>query len=389
MESWGLPTVAPILRMDTMRSSRYTEFMSVQIRLPEVVRRSRALDELAWNRWDEKVKPRFSLGRLEHIAVEIVGMIGSLTPPIEIPQLILFAADHGIVSEGVSSSPQEITWQQCENFSRGGGAIGLLCEQNGIDLHVVDVGVAYAFPSSSAVIDRKVAWGTRSFLDSPAMDKRQLEEAICAGQLSVRQLAERGHHYFVFGEMGIGNTSSASALMVCLTGNTVEQCTGRGAGMDDAGYACKCSSIAQALQNQGRLDEPLEALRVYGGFEIAAMMGAMIEAAHRRCVVLVDGFIATVAAALAQRLRPEVMDYLIFCHESAESGHALLLSHLSVTPLLSLGMCLGEGSGAAVTWPVIRNALQLYVDMNSFTAAQVTDSVSLLRAKGDYCHERR
>ena len=363
--------------------------MSIQISLPEVVRRSRALDDQAWSIWDAKVKPQHSLGRLENLVVAVVGMIGTVSPPIERPQLVLFAADHGIVTEGVSSSPQEITWQQCENFARGGGAIGLLCDRNEIDLPVVDVGVAHAFPEDLPIVDRKVAWGTGNFLEAPAMTDGQLGQAIEAGRASVGALGDAGHRYFAFGEMGIGNTTSASALMVCLTGHEVRLCTGRGAGLDDAGFAHKCSLIEQALQRHGRILDPWGALAVFGGFEIAAMVGAMIEAAHRHCVILVDGFIATIAAAFAWKLRPAVMDYMLFCHESAESGHSLLLSFLQVEPLLSLGMHLGEGSGAAVAWPVIRNALQLYVDMNSFDSAQVTDSVALLRAKGVDGHDRR
>ncbi len=363
--------------------------MSRQIPLPEVTRRSRALDEQAWSIWDAKVKPQHSLGRLENLVVAIVGMTETVTPPIERPQLVLFAADHGIVTEGVSSSPQEITWQQCENFARGGGAIGLLCDRNGIDLHVVDVGVAHSFPAEMPIVNRKVAWGTSNFLKGPAMTNRQLTKAIEAGRAYVGTLGDAGHRYFAFGEMGIGNTTSASALMVCLTGFEVKQCTGRGAGLDDAGFAHKCSLIEQALQKQGSIRDPLGALATFGGFEIAAMVGAMIEAAHRHCVILVDGFIATIAAALAQKIRPGVKDYMIFCHESAESGHSLLLSFLQAEALLSLGMHLGEGSGAAVAWPVIRNALELYRDMNSFDSAKVTDSVSLLRAKGVDGYDRR
>lgn len=336
----------------------------------------------AWNIWNHKVKPQLSLGRLEHLVVDIVDMTGSLHPQLGKPQLLLFAADHGVVAQGVSSSPQEITWQQCENFVRGGGAVGLLCQLNNLSLHVIDVGVAHDFSDNPKILSRKVAWGTQNFSKFPAMSAQQMWQALQVGMDTVQELVRLGHRTFAFGEMGIGNTTSASALMACRTGKDVQVCTGRGAGLDDAGLQKKQAVIASALALHGRPTDPLEALQCYGGFEIAALAGAMLAAASQRCVLLIDGFITTVAAEIAVALRPEALHYMIFCHESKEVGHRHLLELLQVQPLLSLRMHLGEGSGAAVAWPLIRNALALYEQMESFSAAQVTDSVSLLHQKG-------
>jgi nicotinate-nucleotide--dimethylbenzimidazole phosphoribosyltransferase len=360
--------------------------MKIYDHIPQVLPRSSQITTDAWEIWDEKVKPQLSLGRLEHIVVDIANMVEELHPQVGRPQLLLFAADHGIVAEKVSSSPQEITWQQCENFARGEGAIGLLCNLNGLDVHVIDVGVAHTFTEQSGIIGRKIGWGTHNFLHDAAMTEPQLSEALQAGASMVQGLYDAGHRIFAFGEMGIGNTTSASAIMACSTPFSIEECTGRGAGLDDAGMHHKCSVIKQALQKWGPPTDPLEILRIFGGFEIAAIVGGMIQAAHDHSVILVDGFITTVAAAIAIAVRTASSDYMIFCHESQEAGHARLLEYLHVQPVISLSMRLGEGTGAAVAWPIIRSALQLYEHMNSFASAQVTDSVSLLKKKGVDAH---
>lgn len=361
--------------------------METSVKLPQVEPRYRNLGSKAWEIWDGKVKPQLSLGLLEYLVVDLVEMTGDLDLGLGIPQLLLFAGDHGIVEEGVSSSPQEITWQQCENFAHGGGAIGLLCAMNGISLHVVDVGVAHVFDGGSPIIDCKVAWGTNNFLKEPAMASRQLYQALTAGVELVGKLVIGGHRTFAFGEMGIGNTTSASAIMASYTGLPLEKCYGKGSGMDDAGLQHKRTIIARALDYHGRQTDPLEALRIFGGFEIAAMVGGMLAAAHAHSVILVDGFIATVSAAIASAIEPNAKQYMVFCHESNEGGHPHLLAYLQVKPLLSLNMCLGEGTGAAVAWPIIRQAIQLYLQMNSFASAHVTDSVALLKERGVDLHE--
>lgn len=362
--------------------------MEIQVNVPDIEPRSRQLGAKAWEIWDAKVKPQLSLGRLEQLVVDIVEMTGELQPRFQRPQLLLFAGDHGVVAEGVSSSPQEITWQQCENFARNGGAIGLLCDMNGMDLHVVDVGVAHAFPPDSHIVDKKVAWGTRNFLVEPAMDAKELEQALQAGSDMVDRMVGKGNGVIAFGEMGIGNTTSASAIMASLTGLPVDRCCGLGAGLDASGLRHKMEVVSKALARHGELTDPLDILRVFGGFEIAAITGGMLAAARARSVILVDGFIATSAAAIAIALRPYARDYMIFCHESDEGGHRHLLAHLDAIPLLSLRMRLGEGTGAAVAWPVIRQAIALYLEMESFSSAHVTDSVTLLKKRGVDLHER-
>ncbi|MFA6645664.1 MAG: nicotinate-nucleotide--dimethylbenzimidazole phosphoribosyltransferase [Sphaerochaetaceae bacterium] len=360
--------------------------MKISYEVPVITPRSTALVQQAWAIWDGKVKPQLSLGRLEHLAVDIVSMRESLAPQLGTPCLFLFASDHGIVAEGVTSSPREITWQQCENFARGGGAIGLMCAQNGIDLQVIDMGVAHDFDASLGIIFQKIARGTQNFAHQAAMTQEQCYKALKAGQDVVRKSYRDGYMVVAFGEMGVGNTSSASALMASLTGYDLDRCTGKGAGLSEQGLIHKRAVLARALKFHGKIQDPLEALRTFGGFEIAAIAGGMLEAAHLKQVILVDGFITTVAALVAILVAPAVQDFMIFCHKSGESGHAALLDHLGATPLLSLSMRLGEGSGAALGWLVIRQAMDLYLGMNSFSGAQVTDSVELLKTQGVNAH---
>ncbi|HHU88376.1 MAG: nicotinate-nucleotide--dimethylbenzimidazole phosphoribosyltransferase [Sphaerochaetaceae bacterium] len=347
------------------------------------------LEREAWQIWDAKAKPQLSLGRLEEVAVRLVAIRGELRPTLGEPALLLFAADHGIVAEGVSSSPQEITWQQCLNFAHGGGAIGLICRENGIELRVIDVGVNYDFDPSLKITDKKIGYGTANFARHKAMDREQLESALGAGKEEVLSLAKEGIKVVAFGEMGVGNTTSASALMASLTSVPIAECTGRGAGLSNEGLLHKQQVLNRALALHGKISDPLEALATYGGFEIAAIVGGMMAAAHHRMVILVDGFITTVAALIATTIEPAVRDYLIFCHQSKESGHANLLKLLKAQPLLDLSMHLGEGSGAAVAWPIIRQALNLYLDMTPFSDAKVTDSVALLKKQGVDRHAER
>ncbi len=355
----------------------------------KVTPRTTTLEREAWQIWDAKAKPQLSLGRLEELVVEIVAMRGELRPSLGNPTLLLFASDHGIVAEGVSSSPQEITWQQCLNFARGGGAIGLMCRENEINLKVIDVGVNYDFDPALEIINRKVDYSTTNFAHQKAMSREQLKLALKGGQEELLSLADNQVKVVAFGEMGVGNTASASALMASLTGIPIEECTGKGAGLSDEGLLHKQAVLRRALTLHGEVIDPLLALETYGGFEIAAIVGGMIEAAHQRMVILIDGFITSVAALIATKIDPAVRDYLIFCHQSKESGHARLLELLGANPLLDLSMHLGEGSGAALAWPIIRQALNLYLDMTPFSDAEVTDSVTLLKKQGVDRHAER
>lgn len=345
-----------------------------------------ALARSAWEIWDHKAKPQLSLGRLEQIAVDIVCMRNELHPHLGHPRLLLFAADHGVVAEHVSSSPQEITWQQCENFAFGGGAIGLLCTTNGIDLQVVDVGVAHEFAPEVPIIHEKVGWGTHDFAREPAMSAQELDAAMAVGARMVRQAYADGHVVVAFGEMGIGNTTSSSAVMSSITGIDVDRCTGRGAGLSEQALVHKKRVIADALAFHGHPRGVLDVLRIFGGFEIAAIAAGMVEAAKLDMVVLVDGFIASTAALAAVSIEPDSKHHLLFCHESDEGGHRALLEYLGVRPLLALSMRLGEGTGAAIGWTIVRQAMDLYLHMTSFAVANVTDSVALLKEQGVDLH---
>ena len=367
--------------MDRIRMHRYTIGMKREQDTDREI-----LARQAWEIWDDKAKPQLSLGRLEQIAVDIVCMRGELHPKLGRPAMLLFAADHGIVEEKVSSSPQEITWQQCTNFACGGGAIALLCRINGIDLTVIDVGVAHEFPAHVPIVSRKVRNGTRNFAKEPAMTGQELASAMDSGVRMVRHVHEEGRAVVAFGEMGIGNTTSSSAVMACLTGISVERCTGRGAGLSADALAHKKRVIADAISLHGNPDTPEHVLRIFGGYEMAAITGGMLEAARRRMVILVDGFIASTAALVAIGIDQRCKDHMLFCHESDEGGHRILMEHLHVRPILSLSMRLGEGTGAAVGWTIIRQAMALYEDMTSFDAARVTNSVALLKEQGVSFH---
>ncbi len=332
--------------------------------------------------WDAKAKPQRSLGVLEDIVVRIICMRGTLHPSLGRPILLLAAADHGIVAEGVTGSPQEITWQQCENFSHGGGAIGLMCNCNGIDLDVVDMGVVHDFPSDSNIKNHKIAYGSQNFALGPAMSMEQCIAALETGKSLVSSYAQQGRVVIAFGEMGVGNTTVSAAIMSAITKYPVEACTGQGSGLDELGLAHKRDVIRRALELHSFAQSPMEILACLGGFEIACIVGGILKAAENRMVILMDGFITTVALLIASKINPKVMDYVIFCHESHETGHRLLIDYLGGEPLLRLGMCLGEGTGAALAYLIVQQAVTLFNDMTSFSGGGVTDSVALLKSKG-------
>jgi nicotinate-nucleotide--dimethylbenzimidazole phosphoribosyltransferase len=368
--------------MDTIGVNSYTSRMSTlpdgtSINTPDF-----KLAPLARSLWDAKAKPQRSLGKLEDLAVKIACIRRTLHPVLGRPILLLAAADHGVVSEGVTGSPQEITWQQCENFSKGGGAIGLMCAHNGIDLVIVDMGVAHDFSPGCAILNRKIAYGSANLAQEPAMTLAQCRQALATGRELVAGYAAEGRAVIAFGEMGVGNTTVSSALMAALTGLPVAVCTGEGSGLDAEGLAHKRSIVQQALSLHAKAIEPLEILSCLGGFEIACIVGGLLEAAAQGMVVLMDGFITTVALLVASKIDPKVLDYVVFCHESHETGHRLLIEYLGGEAVLKLGMCLGEGTGAALAWLVIEEAVLLFNGMTSFSQGSVTDSVSLLKAKG-------
>ena len=330
---------------------------------------SRALDEAIRRAIDGKTKPPGALGAVEVAAARIARIQNSLTPKLERCRLTLFAADHGIAAEGVSAYPQAVTRQMVANFLAGGAAANVFARANGVDLQVVDAGVAGEPMEAPGLVSRRIAAGTRNFAAEPAMTARQYETALRAGEALGGAVAADAA---AFGEMGIGNTSSATLVAHKLTGAGVDALVGRGAGLDDGGVARKREILQRAAgRTTDRLDPP-EALREYGGFEMVMMAGAMMGAARAGAVVLVDGFIATAAALAAVRMAPALRDYLVFAHRSAEYGHGAVLAALDARPLLDLDMRLGEGTGALLAWPVVKCAAAMLSEMASFESAGVS-----------------
>ena len=329
-----------------------------------------ALAQRLQHRLDQKTKPRGALGRLEALAQQIGLIQRSEAPVLREPQLVVFAADHGLAAQGVSAYPSDVTWQMVENFLGGGAAVSVLARQHGLSLTVVDAGVRHEFAPRAGLLNCKIAAGTASALDGPAMTPAQCAQAIESGREVVRALSG---NVLLLGEMGIANTSAAALLLARLTGHAIAACVGRGTGLDDAGLARKLGVLRRVLQRHADAAQPLEALAAFGGFEIAMMAGAALQAASERRLVVVDGFICGAAILVAAELAPAVLDYCVFAHRSDEAGHALMLAHLNAVPLLALGLRLGEGSGAALAWPLIDSAVRLLDQMASFESAGVSD----------------
>ena len=319
---------------------------------------------------NNKTKPLGSLGMLEALARQ-VGMIQqTTTPQLREPAILVFAGDHGVVTEGVSAFPQDVTWQMVENFLAGGAAINVFARQNGCLLKVVDAGVNHDFGARAGLLDRKVAHGTANFAQQPAMTPQQCMEAIEHGMELVKELPG---NVLGFGEMGIGNTTAAAALMHKLTGLPVADCVGAGTGLSAEGVAHKQRVIEAAMARHDDVNGGLQVLATFGGLEIAMMVGAMLKAAERRMVLLIDGFIVTSALLVAARVQPAVLDYCVFSHCSDESGHKRMLESLGARPLLNLGLRLGEGTGAALAVPLLHAAVNFLNQMATFESAQVSE----------------
>jgi nicotinate-nucleotide--dimethylbenzimidazole phosphoribosyltransferase len=322
----------------------------------------------------ELTKPPGSLGRLEEIANRCAAIRETLAPAADRSRIVVFAADHGVCAEGVSAYPQEVTAQMVANYLRGGAAINALARAGAIELQVVDVGVLAPIAALDGLVSRRAAASTRNFCQEPAMTETEMQSAIETGIELAADAAAAGCNLLGFGEMGIGNTTSASAIAAALTGDTVEKVVGRGTGLDDDGIVRKRRAIERALAlHAGQLGSPLGILQCVGGFEIAAMCGFCLGAAANRIPVVTDGFIATAAAALAVRLRPASAGYLFAAHQSAEPGHAHLLAAIGQQPLLNLGMRLGEGTGAALAIGIVQAAVAAFTGMATFTSAGVSN----------------
>ena len=318
---------------------------------------------------DNKTKPVGSLGQIERLAQRIGLILGSEAPELRDPQLVVFAGDHGLAARGVSAYPSDVTWQMVENFLAGGAAVSVLARQNGIGLTVVDCGVRHDFAPRPGLVINKVALGTADALEGPAMSAAQCNVAIASGAALVKDLPGNA---LLLGEMGIGNTSAASLLMSRLAGLDIVDCTGAGTGLDAPAVQRKIGILRQVLARHPDAKAPLDALAAFGGFEIATMVGSVLQAAAERRVIVVDGFIASSAVLVASALQPAVLQRCVFAHQSGERGHALMLAHLKAEPLLDLGLRLGEGSGAALAWPLLMSACAILREMASFDSAGVS-----------------
>ena len=344
---------------------------SFQITAPD-----RGIEISLKNRVDRKTKPLGALGLLERTAIKIGLIQQRLDPEFGQPHLLVFAGDHGAAKAGVSAYPQDVTWQMVENFLAGGAAINVFARQNDLHLAIIDAGVAHDFGQRAGLISAKVAPGTANYIEAPAMTAAQCAAAIERGAEICRNLSANGCNLVGFGEMGIGNTAAASLITHCLTGTPLAECIGRGTGLDDAGLARKQVLLETALNRYraaGGSNDPLAVLAEFGGFEIAMMVGAMLGAAEQKMTLLIDGFIVGSAALTAAQLAPALTDYCVFCHRSAEPGHAAQLQALAAEPLLDLGLRLGEGTGAALAYPLVLASVNFLNEMASFESAGVSD----------------
>ena len=326
---------------------------------------------------DLKTKPQGSLGLLESIAFKVALLQQTLEPRFIEPSVIIFAADHGIAEQGVSLFPQVVTEQMVLNFLQGGAAINCLSKQHNMKLKIVNAGVKANFDhiQNDNFINQPIALGTENFAKQPAMTELQCLSAINKGAEIVKQQHGLGCNVIGFGEMGIANTTSAAAIMAAILNLTGKECAGKGTGIDQQTISLKAQVIDDAIEKYqlGEAD-PLTILQTVGGFEIAMMVGAMLKAAEFSMLVLVDGFIASSAALVASEMHDDFLQYTQFCHQSDEQAHQLLLASMGATPLLQLGMRLGEGSGVAVAYPLLVSALTFLNEMASFADAGVSDS---------------
>ncbi len=324
------------------------------------------LDTRIRQRIDNKTKPLGALGQLEALALQIARIQQTETPTLQNPYLLVFAADHGLTAEGVSAYPASVTYGMVHNFMAGGAAINVFCRQNNLQLLVCDVGVNGLFDAGTEqLVKLKIRPGTRNMRYEPAMTIDECESALDAGKTLINGVRYQNCNIVGFGEMGIGNTSSASLLMHRFTGLPLSQCVGRGTGVDDAGLSRKLAILQTVANRAPGLTNPLAILADVGGLEIAAIAGGMIQAYENGMIILVDGFIATAALLAARAMNPAVLDNCIFCHQSDEAGHRLMMEFLNAKPLLNLGLRLGEGTGCALAYPLVQAAVNMLNEMAS------------------------
>lgn len=336
-----------------------------------------------------KTKPVGALGMLEDLALQIGLIQNTVTPAVNNPHIVVFAGDHGIAATGlVNPYPQAVTAQMVLNFIQGGAAINVFCRQHNIALEVVDAGVNYDFDTSLNIYHEKIGKATKNYLQEPAMTEQQCKEAIAKGSIIVEEIFNEGCNCIGFGEMGIGNTSSASLIMSAVTGIPVADCVGRGTGSTDEQLKIKIETIKSVFEKQQLIsmqNQPIELLSRVGGFEIAMITGAYLKAAELKMIIVVDGFITTAALLLARQINNQyaphssswvdIDGHCFFAHTSGEQGHKKILQYLGATPLLNLGMRLGEGTGAALVMPLIQSAVNFLNEMASFESAGVEEKM--------------
>ncbi|MDR2921499.1 MAG: nicotinate-nucleotide--dimethylbenzimidazole phosphoribosyltransferase [Tannerella sp.] len=317
-------------------------------------------------------KPKGSLGVLETLA-EQIGLIQQTTSPsLCRPHNVIFAGDHGIVAEGVSLSPKEVTWQQISNFLEGGAGINFFCRQHGFQLQIVDAGVDFDFPEGKGIIDKKIRKSTRNYRHEAAMTREEMHLCLERGAEVVREIAATGCNVISFGEMGIGNTSSSSLWMTCFTQIPLEKCIGAGSGLDTDGIRHKCTVLKDALNNYTGDFSDESVMAYFGGYEMVMAVGAMCQAAELNMILLIDGFIMTNCILAASRFYPDILAYAIFGHCGDEAGHQLLLERLKARPLLHLDLRLGEGTGAICAYPIVDSAVRMINEMKTFEEGKVT-----------------
>ncbi len=331
-----------------------------------------SLREALIDKINNLTKPKGSLGVLEDLALQIGLIQQNLSPTLSHPHNVLFAADHGIVEEGVSKSPKEITWQQLSNFLHGGAGVNFLCRQHGFKLVLVDSGVDYDLPYEKGIINCSVGRGTRSFLKGPAMSMEEMELCLERGAKITDMIHADGCNVVSFGELGIGNTSPSSIWMHLLTGISLEQCVGAGSGLDSEGIRHKYNVLKQSVDHYAGDGSAKDIIAWFGGYEMAMAIGGMLRAAELKMIILVDGFIMTNCMLAASKLHPEVLSYAIFGHQGDETGHKLVLDAMKVHPLLNLGLRLGEGTGAICAYPIVVSSVNMMNEMDNFAHASIT-----------------
>ncbi len=336
---------------------------------------NREMQAVIQQKIDNLNKPKGSLGRLEELAMQVCLIQQTMEPSTAHPCHLLLGGDHGIEREGVSVSPREVTWQQMINFTRGGGGVNMFCRQHDFKLRIVDVGVDYDLSNVSGIINRKIARGTKNFLYEPAMSEEEFDRAIAVGVDLVDACIAEGCRVLSIGEMGIANTSPSSIWMHLFGNIPLEECIGAGAGLDTPGIRHKYEVLSQAVEHYHHWSEnqsQVAPLRYFGGYEMIAAIGAMLRAAEQHLIILVDGFIMTACAIAAIRLYPAAQDYMVFTHCGDESGHKRMLDIVDAKPLLSLGLRLGEGTGALCAFPIVDSAVRMMNEMNNFDNAKIT-----------------